>query len=174
MSHKLDIFETLRAIDTRDFEFLDRQEAETRKGFAPPVVLRWASTIQGREAEDHLLRINRVANRRFWDIWDHPDLQFRLMAVCGRGARRHDWLAMPGKARSSSKVVALIGRYWPDAREDELDLILSQFDRAGYEDFVQSRGLPPGEVAEAMADYDAYKGVKASARKKKSKGQPAE
>lgn len=173
MTHKLDIFATLRAIDTRNFDFLERQTPEVRKGFAPPVVLRWASTVQGRDAEDHLIRFNRVANRRFWDIHQHPDLQYRLMAACGKGPRRHDWIAPPGKARSSSKVISLLSKYWPDARGDELELLLSQFTRETYEDFVQSRGLSPAEVTEAMTDYDAYLGVKTSGRKKKAKGQPA-
>jgi hypothetical protein len=35
-AHKLDIFETLSALDRKDYTFLERQPEEDRKGFQPP------------------------------------------------------------------------------------------------------------------------------------------
>ncbi|RYD85319.1 MAG: hypothetical protein EOP84_02890 [Verrucomicrobiaceae bacterium] len=172
--HKLDIFDVLGGIDRRDFEFLARQDAETRKGFAPPVVLRWASSIKG-EAQDYmLLMVNARANPDFYAITDHPELQYRLMASCGLNMRpRHEWIAMPTRARSASALHDFLGTYWPEANDAEIDLLIRQFNRESFEEFVRSCGLAPADEKDALATYDKFHGVKAKGKtdggKKKAK-----
>lgn len=158
--HKLDIFDTLAAIDRRDFGFLDRQDEEVRKGFAPPVVMRWASAAgSGTTADIALITVNEKANRHFYDLYEYPDLQYRLLAACGTGrVLRHHWI-VPSKAkRTSSKLTTFLAEHWPDANDQELDLLLHQFDRNSFEDFINGCACDPAECKDLLRAFDLYKG----------------
>src|SRR5690606_18544385 len=94
----LDIFKLLSASDQRDFEFLSDQTEEARKAFAPVVALRWASAVEGALSDYAILAANKKANLHFFDISDHPDLQYRLIASTGTGkSLRHYWVPVAKK-----------------------------------------------------------------------------
>jgi hypothetical protein len=166
-TYKLDIFqEVLPAIDQHDFGFLERQPEEARKGFAAPVVLRWASSIRGQYADLMLLMVNSRANLDFFDLTQHPDLQWRLLASCGIGINaRHDWIPMPARSRPSSAIHDFLTQHWPEANEAELNLILKQFTRESFIDFVRGCGLSP---TDEQATFDAYDRFTGNAPKKKT------
>jgi hypothetical protein len=171
--HKLDIFDTLTAIDRRDFGFLERQQEDARKGFAGPVVLRWASAVGNGEMGDYmLLMVNAKANLNFFDIGDHPDLQYRLLAASGVGSKqRHQWIAMPSRKRSANALHDFLSKYWPDASDLELDILLGQFTRESFTEFVHECGLDPKMTTEAVGLYDKLTGHKSDGRKKKAKAE---
>ena len=172
-NYKLDMFnEVLPAIDRRDMEFYDRLDDDQRKGFAPPVVLRFASALQsdGPLAEHYIWLTNERANIDFFNIWEHPELQFRLMASCGVGrSQRHKWIALPQKKRKADKVTEFISRYWPDANDAELDILLKQFTDESFEEFVQSSGCTPEDEKEVMEAYGRLTG-KTKAKSPSKKG----
>lgn len=170
--HKLDIFETLKAIDNRDFDYLDRQPEEARKGFAGPVVLRWASAVSpnGDIADLNLMSVNTRANLHFFDLGDYPDLQYRLLASAGfRMRQKHQWIAMPARQKSASGLHRFLSKYWPDASDDELDILLAQFTREKFIDFLNDLALDPKTLKETLEIYDRFTGHNVG-KKKKSKG----
>jgi hypothetical protein len=170
-AHKLDIFQTLDAIDRRNLEYLNRLEPEQRAGFAPPVVLRWASAASdGPEADLMLMLVNERANMNFHDIWEHPDLQFKLIASSGVGRKlRHQWIPMAQRKKSASALHEFLSKYWPQANEAELDLLVRQFTFETYTDFVNGCGLDPKETTAVLDLYAKLHGVKNASKKKKSK-----
>lgn len=158
-THKLDIFDVLGAIDRHDYGFLERQPEENRKGFAPPVVLRWASSVRGEARDLMLLLVNERANLDFYALGDHPDLQYRLLAACGLGMRpKHEWIAMPARAKPKSAIHAFIGGWFPEANADEIDLLLGQFTRESFHEFVNDCGLNDKDARTAIDAYDRYTG----------------
>lgn len=161
-AHKLDIFDdVLTGIERHDYELLERQTDETRKSFAPPVVLRWLSAVRNAEARDILLMlVNERANLDFFAIGDHPDLQYRLMASCGLGLnpRDHQWIPMPARAKPKSAVHAFLAEHFPEANLAELDLLLGQFTRESFTDFLHECGLSPADEKTALDAYDRYTG----------------
>lgn len=167
--HKLDIFETLSAIDRRDFDYLDKQPEEARKGFVPLVVLRWASSAGAGVAHDiNLMLVNEKANRHFFDLYDFPDLQYKLMASAGDGRQqRHHWIApsKPKRSKSSTLVSFLVG-HWPDANDQEIDLILNRFTRSSFEDFINGCACEPAEAKDLLAAFDRYHGIEKQGVKK--------
>lgn len=172
MAYKLDIFETLGAIERKDYDFLDRKTEEERKGFAPPVVLRWASALKGGgiDADFKLLIVNEQANLHFHDIWQHPELQYKLLAATGmHTGRRFDWIPMAGRGQSASEVHLFLSKYWPEANEDELNLILKQHTRESYHAFVNGCGLDQKSTDAAIGAYDKLMGHTTGGGKKKSK-----
>ena len=159
--HKLDIFDTLAAIDRRDFGYLDRQEDEARKAFAAPVVMRWASAAStGPMADVVLVTVNEKANRNFYDLYEYPDLQYRLLAACGTGrVLKHHWV-VPSKAkRTSSRLTNFLAEHWPDANEQEIALLLHHFDRNTFEDFINGCACDAAESKELLRAFDLHKGT---------------
>lgn len=171
--HKLDIFETLSAIDKRDKDFFSGLSDDQRKGFAPPVVLRWASSVNdGDISENYIWLVNERANINFHDIWEHPELQYKLLASCGSGkSQRHHWIPMVGKRKKNDKVRNFISEFWPDANDFEIEILLNQFTDSSFEEFVFSSGATPQEIKEVMQEYDRITG-KTTKTKGKKAGKP--
>ena len=123
MAYRLDIRETLRRIDRRDFGYFDSLSEDERKGFAPPVVLRWASAVAS-EGETHLWLVNEIANVHYHDLYQHPELQYKLMASCGSGVtRRHEWIPGVKPPKKRSPVMTFLEHLQPSASDFELDLL---------------------------------------------------
>ena len=164
---KLDIFETLAAIDTRDHGWLESLPEDQRKGFHPPVALRWASVAaDGPLAEWYLTTLNHKVNRNFYKLT--PDLQFRLMAACGAGERqRHGWLDMPKGQHRGDAVSEFLRRVWADANSLEIDILLSQFTRDSFQEFVEHSGATDVEIREVMTAYDRLNGHQVEEKPKK-------
>lgn len=176
--HKLDIFETLSAIDRRKFNWLDEQPEEAKKGFAPPVVLRWAAGIEGSpaSAERYLIDVNSRANMFSKDLWaQYPDLLYRLLASCGKGTKqRHAWVPFPTKkGNNPGKVRDLVERLYPHFNGMEVDLFMAQFTTPeAFVEFVQGCGLDPSEEKEVLKSYGieggGSEGKKPRSRKKRA------
>lgn len=157
--YKLDIFDVLNAIDRRDGAFLGRQDEDAKKAFAPRVVLRWAGSVRGREAAAYMTYMNEVVNVQFDDLNDHPELQFRLMAVCGAGSRQqHDWIPMTKIGKAAPKINAFLLRFWPLASASEIDLLLSKFDSTSFEEFVNGSGCSPEEAKSLIDAFNKKSG----------------
>ena len=154
--HKLDIFEALSAVDRRDGDWFGQQPEDARKTFAPPVFVRWASTINGSAAADTLMMTNEFVNVNLWEIAsEHPELVFRLAAMCGAGTRqRHEWLAMAGRKRAANKAYDLLCEFHRNLSENEIDLMFRLHTRVSFLAFVDDTGVPPETAKEAMKAYD--------------------
>lgn len=166
---KLDIFETLAAIDARDHGWLSRKPDEERKGFHPPVVLRWASVAaDGPLGEYYLTALNRKVNPSFHSLSKHPDLQFRLLAACGAGEKqRHGWIDMPKGSYRGDKVTDFLHRFWPDANGMEIGILLSQFTRETFQEFLEHSGTLDTDIREVMTAYDRLYGHETEEKPKK-------
>lgn len=170
MAHKLDIFKTLDAIDQRDTGYLDRQTEEARKAFHAPVVMRWASGMQfdGEVSDYMLLTVNARANVNFYDIWEHPELQWKLLASCGIGARqKHKWIDAAKRLKTAEGLLGFLSKYWPEANEDELRLLVRQFTRETFLEFVDGCGLEAKDIEDAMTLYDRAMGTDDGKKKKR-------
>ena len=152
---KLDIFDVMAAVDKRDVGYLSRQPADVQKGFAPPVVLRWASAVKGPEAENYIWLVNDIANVDYHSLYEHPELQFKLIALCGAGKpQRHEWIPIAKSAKSSSKVHAFLANFHPLANHREIDMLIGQHTLETFTDFVYSSGADPEQAKELL---DAFK-----------------
>jgi hypothetical protein len=146
----------LRALDDRDFTYLDRQPDALKKTFSAPVTARWMSVLErgGVEQELMLLRVNEFANVDLYNIADHPELQFRLLAACGIGPQKHGWI--PGakaEKRADDVVTRFLRDLKPDANDDEIRIILNGFDEESFVEFVASAGLGAAEEKQIVKAY---------------------
>ena len=162
--HDLDIFKVLEAIDRRDFTFLERQTDVARKAFVPTTALRWASIApDGPEAEAMLWLVNEYANADYYAITDHPELQFKLLAAAGLGRKlRHQWINLPKKqgVAGFSILCDFLLEWHPEANDDEINILLMQFTRDIFIDFITSCAKDKKQTKELIDAWDKYHGVK--------------
>lgn len=170
MAYKLDIFETLTAIDKRNFEFYDKLDADQKKGFAPPVAMRWLSAVaDGQTSPLYIMLTNDRANINFYEIYDHPELQYKLMASCGYGrVHRHQWIPLSGKKQQNDKVITFLEKFYPEANVNELHMLLNQFTKETFKEFVLGSGCTPEEEKEVIKAYERS-GDKTKDKKPKTK-----
>ena len=156
--HKLDIFDTMAAIDKRDKGFLDRQSADIAKTFAPPVALRWASAVQGPQAAAYLILTNEFANQNFHDLREYPDLQYRLLTLAGCGRpQRHQWIPVAKQGRSATALQEFVGRFYPLASTREIDLLIDLFTEETFDEFVNECGCAPEEAKDIRGVFKKSK-----------------
>ena len=155
--YKLNIFEALKAVDLNDGEWLSRQSPEARKAFAPPVFLRFASAIQARELESGytIMMVNDRVNKHANEIMSqHPDLIFKLAASCGLGTKQdHKWIANSKRKAVQGGARGLIELAHPDAKPDEIDLLLTLYTEDEYQELADGSGLPIDEQKAAVKAF---------------------
>lgn len=139
----------LEAIDTNDFGFYSRLTPEQQKEFSPWLAMRYASSAQGSMTHHYLLMVNDIVNSRFSDLKNHPDLQWKLLAVCGSGRPTfHPWIA-PGKGkRKMSKVMDLLQERYPDLGYDDLELLLLLNSQDDLRELARDMGMEEKEIKE--------------------------
>lgn len=172
--YKLDIFETLSAIDTRDGDYLQKQPEDARKAFAARVVLRWLSSASGPLAEYYIEASNQLVNVELDSLHNHPELQYRLMAMCGAGQRiRHNWIPLPkSKIKTSPRLHDFLANYHPLASAKELDFLLRMHTREDFANLLTDAALNPKDIKELMNAFDQSRGIETpkAPKKKKSRG----
>lgn len=168
---KLDIFDVMAAIDTKNYTFFEELPKEHQDDFSPFVALRWTSTVERSEyAPDLLVLSNLVANVRLADIRDHPELQFKLLVASGAGQRmRHGWIKPAGSGKKISKFRRFLEERYPEANGMELDLIETSFSEETLREFLRRDGCDPDMEEELINAFTGKSKAKAKAKAKRSK-----
>ena len=126
MSDKLNIANEMRAFDSKDRKFYADLTDEERKKFSNYLMVRWGSSVQGSSDLQayYLLSCNENLNKHFFDLSKHPELQWLAATTVspGLGNFRHNWIKMK-KRESNNKTVKFLKNFYPDYRDDELELL---------------------------------------------------
>lgn len=130
MVNKLDIKSEMRAFDRKDRDFYDDLTDEEKKKFAPFLMIRWGSAVEGsRELEEYyVIATNERLNRHFFSINTarHKKLQW-LMATAvspDLGDQRHCWIAAYKRDKAQSARRRALSRIRPDLDDAELDVLM--------------------------------------------------
>jgi len=138
----------LKAIDTNDFDFYSRLDAKHKKAFSPWITMRCASSASSSAAYHYLLMVNDIVNVDFSSLKKHPELQWKLLAVCGQGSQTyHPWLA-PAKGKTRSKLHKFLLDIYPNSNESELNLLLAMNDKEDITALAEKHGYSDKEIKE--------------------------
>lgn len=150
--HKLDLFKmVLPALDRRDKMFYNNVTDDERKDLNKQIwiLTRWMSSTKN-HSEHHLLMVNDIVNMNSSDLKNHPELQWKLLALCGSGkTQMHQWIAPPRGAKKN-KIEAAILKIFPLLKDDDLELLLSINTTATLSEFFKENGLSDKEVNELI------------------------
>jgi len=127
MTDKLNIANEMRAFDNKDRNFYQDLTDEERKKFSNYLMIRWGSSVQGSAElqQYYLLSCNENLNKHFFDLAQHPELQWLSATTVspGMGTFRHDWIKQKKREGSNTKPVKFLRQLYPEYKEDELELL---------------------------------------------------
>jgi len=148
---KIDIKHVLNAIDNRDFSWIDTLTQEEKKKLSIWQIMRFVSSCDAynNDIKFHYLQMtNDIVNTHFNSLRLHPELQFRLLQICGIGSKQyHSWIA-PAKKDKNDKVRNWIENQYPEYNEDEITLILKNNSIEELKVFAMEKGLQDKEITD--------------------------
>ena len=140
---KLDLKKTLNAIDRKNTKFYDNITADERKAFAPVVLLRYASSVEGINdlKEWYLAATNEYVNKNFWELTKHPKLQWLLLTATSpkMGDQFHKWIGTKKKDQTE-KTMKILEQFFPEAGEDELQTLRCIYTKDDLKSIAKERG----------------------------------
>lgn len=116
----------MAALDKKDRGFYSRLSDEQKKAFVPWMMMRYASSAQGRNAAHYLFMVNELVNKNFSDVSKHPELQWLLLTAAGSGkVEFHPYIKPPNNRKKKDKISEFILNEYPHIRDDEIEMMLS-------------------------------------------------
>ena len=94
----LDLFETLLALDKKDYGYYDRLSEEQKKKFVPYMMTHWMSTVKSSPDIQgfYVMSTDGAANKHLFNehVQRHPKLQWLMFcaASLGAGKQFHQWI----------------------------------------------------------------------------------
>lgn len=143
-------------MDMRNFDFYASLTDEQKKEISIWILMRYMSSSNS-DVIDHLLTVNDFVNHNFNDLSKHPELQWKLLAVCGTGKKQfHPWIPPP-RGKKKNKLQSVLSEIFPLLRSDELDLILKINSKEEIKEFLIDYGLEEKQVKEILKDLEIKK-----------------
>ena len=157
-TYKFDIFAALRAVDKNDGDWFSKQPEDVRSAFVAPLFLRYAAGVDadGIQHEMALMTTNEFLNINADSMMTtHPELMFRLAAMCGTGKKRDRiWIAGQKKGFFANKAAEVVSSFNPSASDSEIDMLLSLHTKETFKEFIDSAGLSPEDAKEAIKVFN--------------------
>ena len=149
--YKLNIFELLSKLDRRQLSVYEALADDERKEVSPYLLLRWMSIVKEDPdfEEFYTLIVNDVVNKGFWQLSKYPDLQLKLLGICGSGQKSyHQWLSEPkGSSRKKkNKVREIIEKHEHSINDDEWELIKLQNTKKDFRSILEQYGYQKSEI----------------------------
>lgn len=144
MVDRLDINSEMRAFDLKDRGFYDDLTEEEQRKFAPFLMIRFGSSVQGSQdmQEFYVLSTNQRLNKKFFSVSAarHKKLLWLMATTVSPdlGTHRHPWIA-PKKAAGSKKR-KMIASLYPEANREELDFLCDAITDAELKQYQKRLG----------------------------------
>jgi len=149
--------DVLPAIDRKDRDWWDKLKPAQKDKFPAWLYMRYAASIQGNPdfARYYLMAVNETVNKRFNAVKGHPKLQYMLMTAAspGMGTQRHGWIP-PAKRGKADKKSRLLSKLYPDAKDDELEVLCLINDDKDLIQEMEDRGWTQKDIKAAMKGND--------------------
>jgi hypothetical protein len=143
----LSLTSELNAMDLSDMNFYKNLSDEHKKEISLWVLMRYMSSSQ-QASEHHLMMVNDLVNHNYNNLSKHPELQWKLLALCGTHRKQfHPWIAPPKGIKKNRIEEAVLERY-PLMKDDELELFLKINTQEDLELFFKENGYDDKAIKE--------------------------
>lgn len=142
--HKLDIFQVLGQISSKNADFYRNLTEEEQKAFQPLVVMRWLS---GTRSAQQIYFLNELVNPFVFNMAKHKELLVDLMTICSPGrSQRYFWNKANGKRTSSMPKTVEIVREFLNYSSSEVIEVLPLLDNETIIAYAEELGKQPDEI----------------------------
>lgn len=156
---KLNIFNELKELDTRNTKFYKELTPEQKKKIGMYPIIRWASGVKSSntKVQEFYIESMNEANKLFFDLAKHPELQWMLLASCGLGASvRHEWIPTIKKT-NTNKLDKLLFDCMPYLNHDELSIVKKKITVDDIKDICKQYGMLDSEIKEYVNEVKKIK-----------------
>ena len=132
------MFGLLAQMDSKNVEFYDQLDEDTKKEFHPLVAMRWASSKSG----DQLILLNELVNPVVFRSDYSPSVLYKLMTACSDGKKaKYTWIPKKKKDKTFNLSTQAISEYYKCSEKDariyrkrfSLEEVLEMADDLGYD-----------------------------------------
>ena len=145
VSDKLNIANEMRCFDSKDREFYDSLNDEERKKFSNYLMIRWGSAVQGPSElqEYYLVACNERLNKHFFDINQHPKLQWLCATSVspGMGNHRHQCISHKKKEKGNNEGKKILMELFPAMKADEIDMLSKLITNKELKEYIRDSGV---------------------------------
>lgn len=139
----------LPAMDYRDKQFYTNLSEEHKKEIGLWILMRYMSSSQG-DAVHHLMMVNDIVNNNFGTISKHPELQWKLLALCGTDKKQfHPWIP-PAKKAKKNKLEEQLCAMNPLMKDDELALLQKINTPADFEKYFKDNAIDDKTIKDLL------------------------
>ena len=146
MTDKLNIANEMKMFDHKVRDFYDELTDEERKKFAPFLMIRWGSAVEGSRdlQEFYVIATNERLNKNFFNLSSskHRKLQW-LMATTvspGLGSMRHNWIAPKKKEAGAGTIKKQLAELFPHYKPDEIDVLAAITTKKELDQYIKQHG----------------------------------
>lgn len=130
----------LPAMDYRDKDFYKNLSDEHKKEISLWILMRYMSSSQG-DSEHHIMMVNDIVNVNFSIFNKHPELQWKLLALCGTSKKQyHPWIPPP-KKQKKNKLEEVLIQLNPLIKDDELELLQKVNTQKDFEEYLRGNAF---------------------------------
>jgi len=132
---KLNIKNEMAKFDRKDRGFYDSLSEEERKKFAPFLMIRWGSSVNGTTPvqEYYVMSCNERLNKNFFEInaTQHKKLQWLVATTVspGIGNQYHQWISLKKKGAGDNKSIKFLRALHPELKETDIKLLAELNDK---------------------------------------------
>jgi hypothetical protein len=152
---KLSVQNEMAMLDGKHREFYDELTDEEKKKFSTFLMIRYGSSVTGSAEMQayYLTATNLRLNRNYFAIPKKHDKLNWLAATTispGMGNQRHQWIGLKKKEGSSSKVNKFLQKLYPEAKQDDLNLLAAINDLKACKEHAKEMGWTPEQIKKEL------------------------
>ena len=133
--------DVMAAIDKKDRGFYNRLTAEQKKAFSAWMMMRYCSSVQGRDAANYIFMTNELVNYQFMEVSKHPELQWLLLSACGVGKIQfHPYLKPPNSKKKKNKVTDFLYELNPHMKAEDIQILVDLNTKEELQQLAQEHG----------------------------------
>ena len=131
----------MAAIDKKDRGFYNRLSPEQKKAFSAWMMMRYCSSVQGRDAANYIFMTNELVNYQFMEVSKHPELQWLLLSACGVGKIQfHPYLKPPNSKKKKNKVTEFLYELNPHMKAEDIQILVDLNTKEELQQLAQEHG----------------------------------
>ena len=133
--------EIMAAIDKKDRNFYNNLSDEQKKAFSAWMMMRYCSSVQGRDAANYIYMTNELVNYQFSQVSKHPELQWLLLSACGVGKIQfHPYLKPPNSRKKKNKIFEFIYSIYPHMKAEDINNMIDINTKEELTEFAVAHG----------------------------------
>ena len=133
--------EIMAAIDKKDRNFYNNLSDEQKKAFSAWMMMRYCSSVQGKDAANYIYMTNELVNYQFSEVSKHPELQWLLLSACGVGKIQfHPYLKPPNSRKKKNKIFEFMYDIYPHMKAEDINNMIDINTKEELTEFAQSHG----------------------------------